>query len=249
MKKSTLLLSSLALSLMLAGCGKKEDSASPSGGAKTSAGEAVPPPAGKKWSEVVSVTEKGGYRMGNPDAKIHVAEYGSFTCPHCGEFAEKSNADIEKLVDTGRMTFEFRPYVRDPVDMAVALLAECGGPEPFFPLSHQLFANQSTMYQQIQGKGDAAYTQAMQQAPAQRFVALAGLGGLIDFVKQRGLSEDKAKQCLADTKQVETLAARVQQANSDYNITGTPTLLINDAVAENVLTWEALRAKLTEAGL
>lgn len=249
MKKSPLLLSSLALLLMLAGCGKKEEGAAAPGAAKTSAGEAVPPPAGKKWSEVVSVTEKGGYRMGNPDAKIHVAEYGSFTCPHCADFAEKSNAEIEKLVDTGRMTFELRPYVRDPVDMTVALLAECGGPEPFFPLAHQLFANQTAMYQAIQGKGDAAYAAAMQQPPAQRFAALAGLGGLMEFVKQRGLSEDKAKQCLADTKQVETLAGRVQQANNDYNITGTPTLLINNTVAENVLTWDALRAKLTEAGL
>jgi protein-disulfide isomerase len=234
---------------MLAGCGKKEDGAASSATPKASAGEAVAPPAGKKWSEVVSVTEKGGYRMGNPDAKIHVAEYGSFTCPHCADFAEKSNAEIEKLVDTGRMSFELRPYVRDPIDMTVALLAECGGPEPFFPLSHQLFANQATMFQQIQGKGDAAYSAAMQQAPAQRFAALAGLGGLMEFVKQRGLSEDKAKQCLTNTKQVETLAGRVQQANNDYNITGTPTLLINDTVAENVLTWDALRAKLTEAGL
>ena len=247
MKKSLALLTAACLALGLAACGGKDKT----GGdvPKIAAGESVPPPAGKTWSGVVVATEKGGYLMGNPDAAIKVAEFGSYTCPHCADFTQQSDEDVRKMVDTGKMSFEFRPFVRDPVDMTMALIAGCNGAETYFPLSHQLFANQAALFQTIQGKGDAAYSQAMNAAPKDRFIALAELGGLIDFAKQRGLTEDKVRQCLSDGKAAETIAAHVQEATATYNITGTPTLLINDKVVENAATWDVLKARLTEAGL
>lgn len=245
-KKSLLLLPAVLLSLSLAGCGETKDE---EGFPKLEAGENVAAPEGQQWSDVVATTPNGGYVMGNPDAAIKVAEYGSYTCPHCADFVESSSQDIDSMVDTGKMSFEFRPYVRDPLDMTVALLAGCTGPEAYFPLSHQLFANQAAMYQTAQGAGDAAYASAMEKPPEQRFIALAEMSGLIDFVKQRGVSEDKAKQCLSDTQKIEALAGHVQEANTRYNITGTPTLLINNSVVENANTWDVLKAKLKEAGI
>ncbi|OYW87525.1 MAG: protein-disulfide isomerase, partial [Sphingobium sp. 32-64-5] len=109
--------------------------------------------------------------------------------------------------------------------------------------------NQASVFEKLQAAGDAAYTQAMSQPPQDRFFALANLAGLIDFAKQRGVTEEKARQCLADGKKAETIAAQVQAATSSYNITGTPTLLINDKVVENAASWDVLKAKLTEAGL
>jgi len=246
-KKPLVLLTVACLSLGLAACGSKDEATSATSG--VAAGEAVPPPAGKQWSDVVVVTEKGGYLMGNPNAKVQLAEFGSYTCPHCGEFAEKSADDIQKMVNTGKLSYEFRPFVRDPIDMTMTLIAGCAGPETYFPFSHQLFANQTALFQTIQGKGDAAYSQAMGLPPKDRFLGLAELGGLIDFAKQRGIPEDKLKQCLADGKKAEAIAAQVQEATSSYNITGTPTLLLNDKVVENTATWEQLKPRLTEAGL
>ncbi|MGE4410191.1 MAG: DsbA family protein [Sphingobium sp.] len=248
MKKSSLLLIPAALlPLALSACGGKDGAASDT--PKVSAGEAVPPPAGKAWSDIVSVSDKGGYVMGNPNAALKVAEFGSFTCSHCADFAARSSDELKTMVDTGKLSFEFRPFVRDPLDMTVALLAGCNGPEPYFPLSHQLFANQPALFEKAQAAGEKAYGDAMNQPPATRFVALAQLLGLIDFVKQRGVSEDKAKQCLSDTKQAEALAAHVQEANNSYTITGTPTLLLNGAVVKDVATWDLMREKLKEAGL
>ncbi len=247
MKKSLLFLPLALASFSLAACGGKEGAASDT--PKVSAGENVPPPAGKQWSDVVSQTEAGGYLMGNPGAPVKLAEYGSFTCPHCADFAEKSDEEIETMVDTGKLSFEFRPYVRDPLDMTVALLAGCNGAEPFFPLSHQLFANQAAMFEQIQAAGESGFEQAMKQPPEERFPALARMLGLIDFVKQRGISEERAKQCLGDQKRIEGLAAQVQEANSKYEITGTPTLLLNGSVVKDVASWELMREKLKEAGL
>lgn len=240
-------LASLALlSMPLAACGDKSASSDAS---TVKAGENVPPPTGQKWTDTVSVTEAGGYAMGNPEAAIKVVEFGSYTCPHCRDFMSESSEEVDKMVETGKMSFEYRPFVRDPIDMTMALLAECGEPEIFFPLSHQLFDNQVAMFEKVQGAGDAAYQQAMQKPAEQRFIALAELGGLLDFVKQRGLAEDKAKQCLADGKKAEALAAQVQQATEKYDISGTPTLLLNNRVVENVASWPAMRSKLQETGL
>ena len=236
----------LSLAMAVSACGGKSES---SDVPKVSAGENVPPPEGKQWSEMVVQTPDSGYLMGNPGAALKVAEYGSFTCSHCAEFAEKSDAEIAQMVDTGKMSFEFRPFVRDPLDMTMAILAACGGTEMAFPMSHQLFAYQHMLFETVQKAGDDAYVAAMEKPPTERFIALAQMSGLIDFVKQRGIPEDKAKQCLADAKQAETLAGRVQEATGKYNITGTPTILVNGAVMENVAAWEALRAKLKEAGL
>ncbi len=247
MKKSLALLPIASLFLSLAACGGKDGATSDA--PKISAGEAVPPPAGKAWTDVVSQTKEGGYLMGNPAAALKLAEYGSFTCPHCADFAKQSNDEIEKMVDTGKLSFEFRPYVRDPLDMTVALLAGCNGAEPYFPLSHQLFDHQPAMFEKIQGAGDKSYADAVNQPPEQRFVTLAGMLGLIDFVKERGVSEEKAKQCLADQKQIEALAAHVQEANDSYNIAGTPTLLLNGSVVKDVASWDLMREKLKEAGL
>ena len=96
---------------------------------------------------------------------------------------------------------------------------------------------------------DKAAEAAMKQPANQRLVTLAGPTGLIDFVKQRGISEDKAKQCLADSKAADALVAKVQEGAKQYDITGTPTFILNGKVVDGVASWELLRTKLTEAGL
>lgn len=249
MKKSLVLLpvALCALTLSLSACGKKEDASAAS--TTLAAGAAVPPPAGKVWSEIVARSPEGGYLKGNAKAAIKVVEYGSYTCPHCADFTKESAEEMDRMVDTGKVSFEFRPFVRDPLDMTVALLAACGGTEAYYPLSHQFFANQAAMYQAAQSAGNAGYEKAVALPAGQRFVALAQLTGLVDFAKQRGIPESKARQCLADGKASTALVAEVQHANDSYTITGTPTIIINGKVAENVLTWPDLRSKLKGAGL
>lgn len=245
MKKSIVVLSAL-MSIALVSCSDKE--AASSAPTEVEAGEAVPAPAGKAWSEVVTRTKEGGYLMGNPAAKISVTEFASLTCPHCAEFSKESHEDVEKMVNTGKMSFELRPYVRDPLDMTAFLLATCNGPEAFYPLTRQLFANQAAMYEKVQASGEKVEA-LMKEPPAGRFPGLAELAGLIEFVKQRGLPEDKARQCLAATDTVESMVKSVESANSAYNITGTPTVLINNAVVEDGAQWQVVKNRLKEAGL
>ncbi|MGK2908614.1 MAG: thioredoxin domain-containing protein [Sphingobium sp.] len=240
-------LATAALALSLAACGDKEGGnvTAPSGAPVA----AVAAPAGKTWADTVAATTEGGFRMGNPDAKVKVTEFASYTCSHCAEFSEKSSEEIRKLVNSGKISYELRNYVRDPLDMTMSLLARCGGAEPFFPLSEQFFANQAPLFEKVQAWGDAPYQAAMAAPPQQRFITLAQGTGLLEFAMQRGIAQDQAKQCLANTAEAEKLAKGVQDATAQYNISGTPTLLINGTVVENAATWEVLREKLKEAGV
>ena len=234
----------VALSLGLAACNSSEDAAKPSGEPIA----AVPAPAGTSWSATVNETPEGNFVMGNPDAKLKLVEYGSFTCSHCADFAETASPEIRERVDTGKMSYEFRTYVRDPIDLTTALLARCGGKDVFYPLSEQFFANQKAMFDKVQGQ-EGAFKGVEQLPPAQRPVAIAQIAGLIDFAKQRGISEDQAKQCLANTATAEKLAKGVEAANNQYQIQGTPSFLINGVLVDNVANWATLQPKLKEAGI
>lgn len=240
-------LATAALALSLAACSEKgADNASAPSGAPVAA---VAAPAGTTWADTVATTPDGGFVMGNPNAKVKVIEFASYTCSHCADFAAQSSEEIRNLVNTGKMSFEARNYVRDPLDMTMALLARCGGTGPYFPLSEQFFGNQAPMFEKVQKMGDGPYQAAMAAPPQQRFIMLANNTGLLEFAMQRGIAEDQGKQCLANNAEAEKLAKGVQDATTKYNITGTPTFILNGTVVENATTWEVLREKLKEAGV
>ena len=110
------------LALGLAGC--KKDAAA-DGGAPSAAATPLPTvaaPAGKTWADTVVATPEGGFRIGNPDAAIKIVEYGSLTCSHCAEFSEKGSATIrDQWVSSGRVSYEFRHFVRDGLDLTIGL--------------------------------------------------------------------------------------------------------------------------------
>lgn len=235
----------LPLALGLASCGKgKDENAGLSGEpiAKIAA------PAGKAWADMVAKTPEGGYVMGNPAAPIKLVEYGSLTCPHCAEVAEKGSAELrDNFVASGRVSFEFRNFVRDPIDLTAALLTRCGTPEGFFALTDQAFANQPVMLANVQKAGEAAYTAAMQRPDDQRLLGMADLTGLTDFFAARGIAKDQATACLTNTAEAQALAKRTQDQSAQFKIEGTPTFLINGELIGS-MGWEELRTKLQTMG-
>ena len=232
------------LALGLAAC--KQEASTP--GAATGEPIArIAPPAGKSWADVVSQTPEGGYLMGNPEAPIKLLEFGSYTCSHCAEFAEKGDAELrDTFVASGRVSFELRNFVRDGLDVTIAQLARCGAPETYFALSEQAFGNQKAMFERVQAQG-AALEAAMNAPPAQRGLAVADAAGLIDFFAARGISRDQAATCLANTAQASQLVDRTQKDAEQYKIEGTPTFLINGTKFDGN-TWEAVKAELERLG-
>lgn len=235
----------LALPLLaLAACGKGDGNTT-----KASAPvAAVKPPAGTEWTTTVAATPDGGFVMGNPNAPIKLVEYASMSCSHCAEFSAKSEKLKSDYVATGKVSYELRNYVRDPMDMAATLLARCSGPGPFFPLSEQMFADQANWFTKAQAMTPADQ-QAMAGMPAaQQITRFAQLIGLDEFVRQRGISADKAQVCLTNQAEMDKLVKMRDRANTEFSLEGTPTFLINGQKVPNAASWEALEPALKSAG-
>lgn len=237
----------VALALMVTGCGDTD-------GGNASAADLNAPvatiaaPNGGDWAETVSETSEGGYRVGNPDAPVKLIEFASLTCSHCGEFAKTGMPALtEKYIKTGQVSLELRNYVRDPIDMTAALLTRCGGVKPYFKLTEQMFDSQMQWMQPFQTMGEAEAKRLGAIPPEQQFGELAKAGGLVQFVKMRGIPEAKANACLADKAALDRLVSMRNAADAQYKITGTPSFVINGTVVENAADWRALEPKIREA--
>lgn len=237
-----------ALALMLAGCGGDENGGNAAAGAQQNAPlKQIAAPNGD-WTQVVSETPQGGFVMGNPQAPVKVVEFGSMTCGVCAAFAEEGEpALIEKYVKSGQVSFELRNFVRDGADLAAALLARCNGASAFFPLTDQLFAAQSDWLGKLQTMTPEQQQQLSALPPGQAASALGKAAGLDQFVRVRGIPAAKAEACLADQAQVQRLVAMNETAVKQYEVSGTPTFLINDKVVPESANWASLEPAIQAA--
>ncbi|WP_164117542.1 thioredoxin domain-containing protein [Sphingorhabdus sp. Alg239-R122] len=234
-----------AFALTLASCsgGGEEGTAGLSGEVI----ENVAPPEGQEWNQVVTKTEQGGYLMGNPDAPIKLVEFASLTCPACGAFAEQGYPPLrDNYIPSGRVSLEFRNFVRDPIDLSATMLTQCGTDSAFFPLTEAVFAGQQEMLGKMQSEG-ARLQAAIDLPEEQRYAALADTVGLVDLFAARGISRDQATSCLSDPAKAKQLAESVQKAVEDYNVSGTPTFLLNGQTI-SYGGWTSLENQLQDLG-
>ncbi|WP_260924832.1 DsbA family protein [Novosphingobium sp. 9] len=234
------------LALGLAACGSGSSSDGPT--ASATAVAKVAPPTGEQWSDVISKTPEGGYRMGNPNAPIKLIEYGALSCSHCAKLADDGFATLRNTyIDSGRVSYELRYFMLNAFDIPAALLATCGSTETVIPLSEQFWAWQPNMFQNIQAAGDAKLKELQNMPPPQQIPAVAQLSGMTDFFAARGISKAQAQTCLADTAKAKALSDMTEQATKQYNVEGTPTFILNGSSIGS-MEWGELETKLQEAG-
>jgi protein-disulfide isomerase len=205
--------------------------------------EAVAAPNGGDWTKTIVATPEGGYLMGNPNADVKFVEYGSMTCPHCAEFAEKGAPQlIDKYVKSGRVSFEFRNFLRDGLDMSMALVARCGGPERFFTLSEAMYKDQRSFFERAQ-----AATPEQQRAASASPAGFADLAGLQQWAAQRGVPSAKSNACLADQATQDKLVQVSNDVTTQFpGFSGTPTFIINGKMIEE-RTWDAVEPQIRDA--
>ena len=230
--------------LALVACNKAPEASAPTNGTQAAA-EA---PASSQWNETVSKTADGGMLMGNPDAKVKLIEYGALSCSHCAEFSEQSHGDVMAMVAKGSLSFEFRPFLLNALDVPASLLARCGGAGPSFPITQQLYAAQADWLGKTKSisAADQKSFETMPQTAQMNF--LAEKLGLVAFVQARGIGGEQAKACLNDPKAVEELGKISEVAQSKFNLKGTPTFVINGQTVPDTSNWELLKPKLIAAG-
>lgn len=228
-----------AVFLLLAGAA----AAVPAVGAQP-AGKA--PAARVDWARTVVATPEGGFRMGNPAAKVKLVEYGSLTCSHCATFAKEGMASlVGTYVRSGKVSYEYRNFILNGLDVAATLAARCGGPGRFFPVADKLYATQSEWKGRVTNLTDAQ-KQALNALPEnQRLGRLAELAGISQIAAQHGIAPAQAKRCLTDRAAFDGLG-KMAQAAAAQGVDGTPTFFLNGA---NIgpHSWATLEPILREA--
>ncbi|MES2753123.1 MAG: thioredoxin domain-containing protein [Pseudomonadota bacterium] len=236
----------LAATLTLTACGDGVGSGNVTAAAPVAAASA---PAGQNWVDTVVKTPDGGFLMGNPNAPIKFVEYGARSCPTCGAFGREATRPLEeKYVASGKVSYEFRDFlVHGAPDLAAALLGQCGGTGPFFSLLEQGYIAQNDYLDKLQAMTPADQQRLTSGTPAQGVTLLAEKGGLLEFVKQRGIPEAKARACLNDQAAIEALAKSTEKWGQDGTVTGTPTFYINGERV-NAADWRGVETALKAAG-
>lgn len=146
--------------------------------------------------------------IGNPDAKVTVIEYASYTCPHCASFHAGTFKDLKKnYIDTDKINFVFREVYFDRYGLWASMIARCAGPEKFFGLTDLMFQSQSS------------WTRAGE--PAAIIDELRKLGRLA------GIDGETLEVCLNDNDKAKTLIAWYQEKAGADNIDSTPSFIIN----------------------
>lgn len=207
----------------------------------------VPPPPSAKvnWNAVVARTPLDSHLLGNPNAPVKLVEYISYTCPHCAHFEAESDAQLRiGFVASGKGSIEVRSYVRDPIDLTVALLTHCGPPSKFFANHSTFLRHQATWMAPISSLTDGQ--KARWQTPdfPTRMRAIASDLGFYSLMEARGYDRPAVDRCLADKGLAERLAQHTKEATEKDFVNGTPSFVLDGVPLSGTYSWETLKPQI-----
>ena len=203
--------------------------------------------AAQNW-DATHVATDGGHRVGNPAATTQLITFVSYTCPHCANFETQSDAALRlAYIQPGRINLEVRHVIRNPVDMAAALAAECGAESKFWG-NHR-----AILHDQARWLGIASSATPAQQARwssgtvGSRMRAIAADLDFYELLEPRGYTVAQLDQCLGNEAEARRIAETAAADNARWSIPGTPSFAINGTLQSGVHTWAALQSRLDAA--
>ncbi len=204
---------------------------------------------GASWTQTITETADGGFVMGNPDAPITLVEYGSLTCGHCKAFADAADEELyNDFIATGKVAFEFRNYLLHPADAIGAAIMTCGGKDRYYPLMKNIYANQGEFIETAMKNSEQTPPDLAALPDNQKFIALGKYFSMDAFFGARGFGAQDINQCLSKSENVLAVQNKSNQASSEYEVSGTPTFMINGTVIRDANTWPAIKERLQAAG-
>ncbi len=164
--------------------------------------------------------------LGHPDAPVKISEHSSFTCGHCGQFHQKTFKSFkEAWIDTGKAYLVFSDFPLNAPALHASMIARCLPEDKYFDFVQMLFENQS------EWAYDVNY-----------------LTYLKEKAGQNGLDADSFKACLSSTALQEGILARVRASQSQWNISATPSFVVNnDQVISGAVSYADFDAALKAA--
>lgn len=162
--------------------------------------------------------------LGNPDAKVTLTEYASFTCPHCATFHNQVFKALKAdYIDTGKIRFVYREVFFDRFGLWAAMVARCGGPTRYFGISALLYEGQKEWL-----------------VPSDQNATVENLRRI---GKTAGMDDAQLDACLNDGEMAKAMVANFQEKSTADGIESTPTLIINGTKHSN-MGYDELKALL-----
>lgn len=201
-------------------------------------------PQARNWTETVERTPEGGFRMGNPNARVKLIEYLSLSCPHCAEFAHQGGQRLfQDYVRSGRVSVEYRNFTLNGFDLAAAFLSRCAAPAQYFNMTHYLLGHQPEWLGRSQSLTEAQRNELRSASPLVAMQRLAPMLGLDRIAARHGITPAAQRACLANQAGLDEIERMIQAARTQHQVTGTPTFVINGRpVQEN--SWAAIEPLL-----
>jgi protein-disulfide isomerase len=168
-------------------------------------------------SDILTPPDEGDMTMGKDDAKVTMVEYASASCPHCAAFYKDVFPKIKAdYIDTGKIRFIFREFPHNQQALAAFMLARCSPKEKYFPLMDVFFSTQETW---VPNAHD----------------------GLLNIMKQAGMSQADFDACLKNEKIAKAILAVRDKASNKYGVDGIPTIFINGQVFHGEATYDDIK--------
>lgn len=238
-------LAAFALLLSAAACGGDGNTGQPDAAKGPQSVQRIAAPNNGDWTETVSQTAEG-FVMGNPNAPVKLVEYASITCPHCKEFSEQGGARLREYVRTGHVSWEYRPFMIFPTDPGIFMLLRCQGPQTFFTLADQLYAEQEQWMGRVRALPEQQLAGLDQMPVQQRAQFLTQASGVDQFFRQRGMPSAQVNQCLGNAAELQRLQAITTRGANEEHVPGTPAFIINGELATGADTWPEVEAAIQQ---
>lgn len=145
-------------------------------------------------------------RLGDENAPVKVVEFFSMTCSHCGAFHRETWPEVKtNLVETGKVLFELHPFPLDGLALRAHVMCRLLSNKAYFAMTEILLKEQSKWIR-----------------------ADDPLVALMNYGRQAGISEEKFNAVMRNRPVLEAVVDMRQQAMDDWNVSSTPSFVIND---------------------
>lgn len=163
--------------------------------------------------------------LGEADAKVTIIEYASLTCPHCATFHKDTLRQVKQnWIEEGKARLVFRHYPLDGLALRAAALSNCFEGKSHFTFLDAMFASQDRW--------------AGSQDP---------LGELAQLAKLAGMDQARFDACVNDEAEMNGILERMKDANDQYDVQSTPTVIVNGKKVTGSMAYDEFRKLLEEA--
>lgn len=146
--------------------------------------------------------------LGDTSAPAKIVEFASLTCGHCAKFHKEGLADLRKgLIADGKAYIVFSEFPLNRPALDGAMVARCLPADQYVPFTDVLFAEQDKW------AFDVSYTSKLRA-----------------YAEEFGMSKDTFDDCLASEGLRDGIIARMQAAQKQWEISSTPSFVVNNQV-------------------